>query len=161
MKRLTILIFAIFSLLFLCLVSCNREDKAIIFKPVYDVMERTVPGISKNFELQLLETNINNGKDVFELESVNKKIVIKGTSPIALTAGFNWYLKYYCKSSISWNGNNINLPSPLPVINEKLKKESPYQYAYYLNYCTYNYTMSFWDWERWGKGIGLDGFKWY
>lgn len=24
---------------------------------------------------------------------------------------------------------------------------------YYLNYCTYSYSMAFWDWERWEKEI--------
>lgn len=27
------------------------------------------------------------------------------------------------------------------------------QNRYYLNYCTYSYSMAFWDWERWEKEI--------
>lgn len=37
------------------------------------------------------------------------------------------YMKYYCKSSLSWGedgtGDNINIPSPLPVIEEEWKEE--------------------------------------
>ena len=25
----------------------------------------------------------------------------------------------------------------------------PYRYRHYFNYCTFNYTASWWDWERW------------
>jgi len=39
------------------------------------------------------------------------------------------------------------------MIKEKIHKATPYQYRYYLNYCTFNYSMSWWDWERWQKEI--------
>ncbi len=35
----------------------------------------------------------------------------------------------------------------------KLILESKFKYRYYLNYCTYSYSMPWWDWERWEKEI--------
>ena len=47
----------------------------------------------------------------------------------------------------------MNLPATLPVVQTKVHKTTPYTYRYYLNYCTFNYSMSWWSWERWQKEI--------
>jgi alpha-N-acetylglucosaminidase len=41
----------------------------------------------------------------------------------------------------------------MPVVAEKVHRKTPYTFRYYLNYCTFNYTMSWWNWERWQKEI--------
>ena len=93
------------------------------------------------------------GNDTFELESCNGKIVLRGNSPIAIASALNWYLKYYCLQQYSWNNLQVSLPSVLPVVPEKVRKESPYRDRSYLNYCTFSYTAAFWDWDRWEKEI--------
>ncbi|WP_185957463.1 alpha-N-acetylglucosaminidase [Saccharicrinis carchari] len=108
------------------------------------------PEESKHFIFEDIDSS---GKDRFELSTRDGKILIKGTSPVAMASGLNWYLKYYCNSSVSWSGNQINIPKPLPAIDGMVSKQSAFKYAYYLNYCTFNYTMSFWDWERWEQEI--------
>jgi alpha-N-acetylglucosaminidase len=94
-----------------------------------------------------------NGKDVFEIESRNNKIVLSGSSGVALASAFYYYLTEYAHCQITWNGTNLNLPATLPAVKTKLRKETPYDYRYYLNYCTFNYSMSWWDWPRWEKEI--------
>lgn len=94
-----------------------------------------------------------NGKDVFEIESRNNKIVLSGSSGVALASAFYYYLTEYAHCQITWNGSNLNLPATLPAVKTKLRKETPYDYRYYLNYCTFNYSMSWWDWSRWEKEI--------
>lgn len=89
----------------------------------------------------------------FEIVSQKNKILIKGDTPVAMASGLNWYLKYFCNSHISWEGKQINFPEELPKINHPITKTSTLPYSYYLNYCTFNYTMSFWDWKRWEKEI--------
>jgi alpha-N-acetylglucosaminidase len=37
--------------------------------------------------------------------------------------------------------------------DKKIRKATPYEYRYYMNYCTFNYSMSWWDWPRWEKEI--------
>jgi hypothetical protein len=32
-------------------------------------------------------------------------------------------------------------------------KVTPYTYRYYLNYCTFQYSMAWWGWERWQREI--------
>jgi len=94
-----------------------------------------------------------NGMDVFEVESKNNKIILRGSNGVALASAFYYYLTEYAHCQITWNGTNLNMPKTLPMVAQKVRKETPYEYRYYLNYCTFNYSMSWWDWERWEKEI--------
>ncbi|MCM4155741.1 alpha-N-acetylglucosaminidase [Gramella sp. AN32] len=116
-------------------------------KPVHDLIKRVVPGIADHFIVEFIPKE--GGKDVYELESRNNKIVLRGNDGVSIASALNLYLKYYTHSSITWNGVNLNLSKPLPVVPEKIRNVSPHKYRYYLNYCTYNYSMSWWNWERW------------
>ena len=106
-----------------------------------------------------------NGKDVFELEqgaagSMDKgpapgqgKIILRGSNGVSVASALNYYLKNYCHYLITWNGDPGQLPDELPMVKEKVHRSTPYQYRYYLNYCTFQYTMAWWDWERWQREI--------
>ncbi|WP_224746341.1 alpha-N-acetylglucosaminidase [Mucilaginibacter glaciei] len=93
-----------------------------------------------------------NGKDVFELAGRNGKIVLRGNNGLSVASALNYYLKNYCLVEISWN-TDVKIPANLPQVTGTIHKTTPYQYRYYLNYCTFNYSMSWWDWERWQKEI--------
>ncbi|MBD1366116.1 alpha-N-acetylglucosaminidase [Mucilaginibacter sp. ZT4R22] len=93
-----------------------------------------------------------NGKDVFELAGRNGKIVLRGNNGLSIASALNYYLKNYCLVEISWN-TDVKIPASLPQVTGIIHKSTPYQYRYYLNYCTFNYSMSWWDWERWQKEI--------
>ncbi len=54
--------------------------------------------------------------DVFEIESVNGRIIIRGNSGVSMAAGLNWYLSQRCRCNISWYGENLNLPDALPEV---------------------------------------------
>ena len=45
------------------------------------------------------------------------------------------------------------LPNPLPAVEKPIKIESNVKYRYNLNFCTFSYSMAFWDWERWEREI--------
>ncbi|HVX51362.1 MAG TPA: alpha-N-acetylglucosaminidase TIM-barrel domain-containing protein, partial [Chitinophagaceae bacterium] len=47
----------------------------------------------------------------------------------------------------------MQLPATLPVVKGVAHIVTPYKYRYYLNYCTFNYSMAWWDWPRWQKEI--------
>ena len=47
----------------------------------------------------------------------NSKVRITANNALAASWGFNYYLKYFCNSSITWAGKNINVPrDSLPVV---------------------------------------------
>lgn len=117
----------------------------------YALIARVIPKAAMHFKVE--EIAAVNNKDAFEIESVNNKIVLRGNNGVAIASALYYYLTQYCHCQITWNGTNLNLPLNLPKLSAKIHKNTPYQYRYYLNYCTYNYSMSWWDWKRWEKEI--------
>jgi alpha-N-acetylglucosaminidase len=120
----------------------NENRNAIL-----SLIKRIVPGHANQFEVKFISKE--GEKDVFELESKNGKILLSGNNGISMASSLNYYLKNYAHCSISWNGTNLKLPKILPPVGKKVRNVSPYKYRYYLNYCTFNYSMSWWDWKRW------------
>ena len=116
-----------------------------------DLIKRVLPARSSSFVVE--EMDAAAGKDVFELESRGSKIVLRGNNGVAIASALYYYLTEYCHCQITWNGNNLKLPTVLPPVKQKVHKETPYIYRYYLNYCTFNYSMSWWDWSRWEREI--------
>lgn len=115
------------------------------------LLKRILPRHAGQFIIEELNTNYNH--DVFELETSGNKIVIRGTSGVAVASALYYYLNEFCQAQITWNGNNLKLPAILPKLPQKIQKNTAYQYRYYFNYCTFNYSMSWWDWNRWEKEI--------
>ncbi|MBR5603388.1 MAG: alpha-N-acetylglucosaminidase N-terminal domain-containing protein, partial [Bacteroidales bacterium] len=100
-------------------------------------------------------TSNNQQQDVFIITTKDEKPCVKGNSISAITTGINWYLNHYAYINISWNNLFINDLScynfPLPA-EEEIHVCSA-DYRYYLNYCTFSYSMSVWTWERWEQEI--------
>jgi alpha-N-acetylglucosaminidase len=117
----------------------------------YELIQRVIPHYAASFVIEHIAAE--NGKDVFELESRGKKIVLRGNNGTSVAAALYHYLTDYCHCQITWNGTNLQLPADLPVVPGKVHKATPYTYRYYLNYCTFNYSMSWWNWDRWQKEI--------
>ncbi len=115
------------------------------------LLQRIVPKQATSFVVQSLPAESN--KDVFEIESIDNKIVLRGNNGVAIASALYYYLNEYCHCQLTWNGSNLNLPAILPAIKSKVHKTTPYEYRYYMNYCTFNYSMSWWDWKRWEKEI--------
>ncbi len=95
----------------------------------------------------------DNGQDVFELETSNGTVTIRGNNAVSLAVGLNWYLKYYCHRHVSWCGNQLNLPSPLPSLREKVRHTAWAKHRYFLNYCCFGYSLPWWDFSQWEELI--------
>lgn len=91
--------------------------------------------------------------DVFTLETRNNQLYISASSANAASRGLDWYVKHYAHQSISHFGNNTKNINKLPVVSPLLKKTSLVPYRYALNYCTINYSFSFYTWEDWEKEL--------
>jgi len=114
-------------------------------------LQRVLKERSPSFDAQFIPQE--KGKDVFEIESQNNKVILRGSNGVSVASALNYYLKNYCHCLITWNGSNLKMPAVLPSVKIKIHRTTPYQYRYYLNYCTFNYSMSWWDWDRWQKEI--------
>jgi len=151
MKHNKILVILLFMLTFLpfSLLSQGASSRQQI-NAVEGLIERLLPGKSSNFKVEMLKSEEH---DRFELESVNGKIILRGTNGVAVASALKYYLEQYAHCQITWHSTNLNLPQTLPQVKGVVSKKTPYNYRYYLNYCTFNYSMSWWDWERWEKEI--------
>ena len=118
--------------------------------PIKDLLERIDPGASKKFVIQLKK---NADKDFFELDQKGDKVVVRGNTYVNIATGLNWYLKYYAGIQLTWNDMQADLPEALPKVPHPERHETNLGLRYDFNYCTYSYTMAFWDWARWEKEI--------
>lgn len=111
-------------------------------------------GTAKRFETQVKESISEDGKDVFIIGSKKGKPFIQGSSMSALTAGIGWYLNHYAHINLSWNNLTTDLSAvELPVPAKSERRECSAEYRYYMNYCTYSYSMAFWTQKRWEQEI--------
>ena len=127
--------------------SASDVTRTIQKKEAYGLIQRVLPAFASRFEVEMIPQE--NGKDVFEVESVKGKVQLRGSNGVSVASAFYYYLKNFAHCDISWNGSNIHVPSPLPVVPKKVHKATPFNYRYYLNYCTFNYSASWWNWDRW------------
>ena len=117
--------------------------------PIDGLLERIDKGASRKFVIE----QIKSPTDFFELDQKGDKVVIRGNNYVSIATGINWYLKYHAGIHLSWNGMQAKLPEVLPAVTKKERHETGMKLRYDLNYCTFSYTMAFWDWDRWEKEI--------
>jgi alpha-N-acetylglucosaminidase len=121
----------------------SRSAKALV--------KRLLPEYLDRFVFEVIPPV--DGRDVFEIESSDDKIVIRGNNGVSMSMGFNWYLKYYCRCHVSWNGTQLDMPDSLPQIRPKVRRVTWAKYRYFLNYCCFGYSLSWYDWAQWEKLI--------
>lgn len=121
----------------------------ILADPIDDMLERIDKGASKKFKTEL----VKNDKDFFELDQKGNRVVVRANSRVNLATGINWYLKHHAGIHLSWNGMSCPLPAVLPKVEKKERHETDLSLRYDFNYCTFSYSMPFWDWDRWEKEI--------
>lgn len=112
------------------------------------------PGASERFVTQLDPAVSPDGSDTFIISSADGKPSVTGSSLSAITTGIGWYLNHYANINLAWNNLTTDLTSaPLPLPTAPETHTSTADYRYYLNYCTFSYSMSTYTWERWEKEI--------
>ena len=110
------------------------------------LIARIVPNHASQFSVEI---DASAKEDWFEIASKGNKILLRGNNGVSVASALYYYLNNFTNSQITWNGTNLNLPKKLPEVPKLIHKKTPYEYRYYLNYCTFNYSMSWWDWNRW------------
>ena len=115
-----------------------------------------------SFEFKLRDS-LQEGKDIFEItDGKDGKIVISGNNGIAMASGFNYYLKNFLY--VDYNPlfeSQLKIESIVPV-EKTISREAQFDLRYALNFCTYSYTMAFWNWDEyeafldWGAMNGVN-----
>ena len=118
---------------------------------IHDLITRLFGDKTDAFSIELIDSA--DGKDCYEIDNQNGTIVLRGNHPVSIAAALGRYLKDDCHLNLLWCGTGKfdgTLPAATPcrhVIDQ--------QYRVYMNYCTFNYSASWWTWERWEREIDL------
>ena len=113
---------------------------------------RLAPSLAGKVEFELIEAD--QGKDVFTLESRGGKVVIGGNNAGSMAVGLNRYLNRYCMVTVSWYADvPVQLPAVLPGVPVPERVTARVPQRFFLNYCTWGYTMPFWQWRDWERFI--------
>ncbi len=120
---------------------------AFALTPIRELAKRIVPAYASNMSFEKISIC---KQDIFSLEEKNGKLIISGNNYISMAVGLNYYLKYYCHTSVSWYKDDaIDIPATMPIITEKITREARVPNRFFLNYCTFGYTMPWWRWSDW------------
>lgn len=125
------------------LVSCSGSIET---RKAYALAERVIPKQASNFRFEEISDTV----DVFEIESQGGEIIIRGNNANSMAVGLNYYLKNYCLTTISWDAADpVELPDVLPSVPSRIRIDARAKERFFLNYCTYGYTMPWWGWKEW------------
>ena len=131
-------------LAFFCLLALGLRAN-----PVDGLLERIDRGASHKIKTELVKQD----HDFFEITAKGGKPCIKGNTWVNIASGLNWYLKYYAGVQLTWNQMKTTLPATLPLPKKAERRETDLKLRYDFNYCTFSYSMAFWDWTRWQTEI--------
>ena len=120
------------------------------------LVARVVPGNAGSFVVARIPDSA--GHDVFEVESRSGRVMLRGSSGVAIASALNWYLE---------NVAGVNVANPLVPIHLKAVRPvahavhvvTPYTYRYFFNYCTFSYSMAWWGWDDWQRMIDWMALK--
>ena len=132
----------------LLMVNMSQADD---FRSIIDVANRVAPWLKGKVQVEKVPKTA--GKEYFELSTQKGKLHVKATTTSAAGMGLNYYLKYYCNRHYSHTGSNLAPVDKLPEIEKPVRVETPFKYRYFLNYCTLNYSSSFWGWKEWEREL--------
>ena len=113
---------------------------------------RLSPALAAKVEFHQIDAE--QGRDVFTLESRGGKVAIGGNNAGSMAVGLNRYLNRYCKVTVSWYADvAVKLPKALPDVPKTERVTARVPQRFFLNYCTWGYTMPFWQWRDWERFI--------
>ena len=108
--------------------------------------ERVLGKDARHFVFRTIDAD----SDVFRIESQGRKTVISGNNANSMAVGLNHYLKYFCNVNVGWFvWDEVVLPEKFPVVAEPIEIKARVEERFFLNYCTFGYTMPWWHWDEW------------
>ena len=132
----------------LCLMTgCHaQKDQSPDATAARALAQRVIPAQAGHFVFETLPADTC---DYFTLRSEGRKIVIGGNNANSMAVGLNYYLKYYCHTNIGWFAwDKGALPKALPRLDTPVRMDARVPQRFFLNYCTYGYTMPWWGWKE-------------
>lgn len=142
MKTKTVLLtFITFLLICACGTPSERAAKGLA--------ERIVPDYAKAIKFEETPSEA----DFYEIVPDGGGIVIRGNNANSLAAGLGRYLDD-AGIDVSWYATQaVEYPAQMPLPDSTVRCEALVPQRFLLNYCTFGYTMPWWQWEDWERFI--------
>lgn len=122
-----------------------------IFADDVSTFKGLVARLLPDFSSSIIAKKLPSGsEDYFRISSQDGKIEIAGNNANSMAVGLNYYLKYYCHTTVSWYvDDDFDTPASLPAIEKPVTVNARCKNRFFLNYCTFGYTMPWWNWKDW------------
>lgn len=118
---------------------------------------RIIPCQAKNIDFVCAPSESEDaaGKDYYKIEDAGKgKIRITANNANSMAAGLNAYLRHFCNIEVTWFARDkVSLTGRLPEVGEPFVRKALCKDRFFLNYCTYGYSLVYWNWEEWERLI--------
>lgn len=134
-----------------------RKESTEDEKAMQQMVERLFPEYASQFSFEQSEKI---DKDWYEIEAQGGTVRIRGNNANSMAVGLNYYLNHYCLTSVSWYVNDtVEMPEVLPMPPAKIISTARCKNRFFLNYCTFGYTMPWWTWKDWERLIDWMALK--
>ncbi|MCX4852522.1 alpha-N-acetylglucosaminidase C-terminal domain-containing protein [Streptomyces canus] len=98
---------------------------------------------------QLTLRAVTDVADRFRVTGRAGQITVEGTSPAVLLAGLHTYLRRTAHASVSWTGEQLNLPRTLPAPAAAITGTANVPHRFAFNDTNEGYTGAYRDWDAW------------
>ncbi|WP_244204143.1 alpha-N-acetylglucosaminidase [Streptomyces africanus] len=113
--------------------------------PAAAALKRLLPDHYQQLTLRALDA----GTDRFRVTGRAGQITVEGTSPAVLLAGVHTYLRRTAHASVSWTGEQLNLPRILPAPAGEITETANVPHRFAFNDTNEGYTGAYRDWDAW------------
>lgn len=118
-------------------------------KVIVGFLERNLFDVKDNIDVAITGAE----QDSYCITAENGKLYVKANNYISACMGIYDYLKKYCGVQLSWCGNRTIHITELTMFDGTFSREIKQKFRVYMNYCTLDYSMCWWDFSRWEKEI--------
>lgn len=112
-------------------------------------LERNLFDVKDNIDVAITGAE----QDSYCITAENGTLYVKANNYISAFMGIYDYLKKYCGVQHSWCGNRAINITELTIFDGVFSREIEQKFRVYMNYCTLDYSMCWWDFSRWEKEI--------
>ena len=115
-----------------------------------ELAQRVAPSLASRIEFR----HVGDTTDSYCIEAHGSRVRICGSNANSLAAGLGRYLHDCCAVDISWLSEHpVELPARLPLPDSTISGRALVEQRFFLNYCTYGYSMPWWKWPEWERFI--------
>lgn len=119
-------------------------------KAASDLARRIVPAYASRIRFE----QTPGPEERYEFVTDGNHLVIKGNDALAMAVGLNRYLRDCCLTTVSWYASDpVRVPAAMPAVPAPVSGSSRVKDRFFLNYCTFGYTMPWWKWKDWERMI--------